>query len=217
VSIDVSFDLGADADPTTNDLANLKFTIADESGIPEYTIKHFSVVSTANRRKLTTDATTTTTSFEASLPDTTTSTFSTSTFVYEESSSFVETRHLTSAYTWVVTFVVEASLSDVSYPSATALSSQITTTLTSSEFQTAISDDIPGTVVDTASVSTKPVSPTRQPTKMPVPFPTSLPTALPVPRGGGGGGGASEASTTFIIIGACAFSLLLCGGFGRNI
>jgi hypothetical protein len=160
-SVDVSFNLGADADPTDLEKEALRVTIADQIGVKDDNIKDLSINSVSNRR-----------------------------------------RGLLSAYTWQCSFTVEASLAVAGVDSAPLLADKITTTLESSDFQTAVAADIPGAVVDTSSITSTPISPTSYPTKMP----------SSIPRSNGGDGGAMAASTTYIIIAVSVLAVLLIFG-----
>jgi hypothetical protein len=163
-SVEVSFNLGADADPTYSETEALRVTIADQIDIPEDNVKDLVIESISNRR-----------------------------------------RGLLSAYTWQLSFRVEASLAVAGVDSAPLLADKITTSLESSAFQTAVAADVPGAVVVTSSITSTPISPTGYPTKMPSPIPRS--------GSGDGGNGATAASTTYLIIGVSVVFVVLifCG------
>jgi len=190
-SIDVSFDITADNEPTESEISSLKTTIANELGIPENDLKSFTITSTSIRRltfNKDKDAKHDNNEEEE-----------------EEDKEMIIIRHhrRLNSYSWSVSFVVEVSLSLTDATTSIELADEITTTIESNTFQTAITSDVSSAIVDTSSVSTTPISPTLLPTFYPTMKPTFNPTLFPsIATGGNGssGGNANSATTTYIII-----------------
>mmetsp|Transcript_25208 Transcript_25208/g.29843 ORF Transcript_25208/g.29843 Transcript_25208/m.29843 type:complete len:545 (-) Transcript_25208:163-1797(-) len=196
--IDVSFGLSAASVPTEADTAALKSTIAASIGVAETDFRSFNITYTLITRRLELQG-------------------------EEEEESRSERTWLgrprqLATYSWTVTFIVTASPADAGVTSAPELADEITATIESDDFQTAVAEDVSTAVVDTTSVTSIPISPTQQPTPLPTFQPTYVPTLKPsfipttlptLSTKSGSGGNASSATTTYIIIGAVVFFILI--------